>query len=609
MSKINLKTDYQDGNVLHGSELNVNNNVTMLGVNDNFDRIKSLSENKADITYVNNIVSKKADVSSLNNQIASLNLTKADKTALATKANQTEVDKKANISYVDSKLETKSDINYVNNELSNKANKDDVYTKNYIDNNIKSVLDTKASISSVNVALSTKVNIDDFNDEMNNKVDNDVVGNLYDLKTDDKSSIVNAVNSINTETKAIATTEKVGVVKPDGNTITIDQDGTIHSIGGGGGTGGTTDYNDLTNKPKINNVEIKDNVSLDSLGLMDRTSINTALSNKANKDDVYTKNYIDNNIVTSLNDKANTIDVNIALAGKADLEDLENKVDKSYVDSSLELKSDKTYVDSELDKKANTIDVYSKTTVDELFSGYNDAIDSKLLLKADSDNVYSKSEANNLVKTRANNLSFENNKLQLKSDGELIGDYVDIEVSTNDVIISNEEPASGNWKLWIDSGEIDNAGSEIYIGDKPNNEKLWIKTSNNIFDGLFELGDIDTTTGENNVNTSRVRTENFIPIEPNTVYTLSTNVADDRWGVFYDKNKNFLGKISLDITGSNTSKTFTSIRNAYYIRWYLVNSINVNVKEKLEKGKVATDYSKKFTLNVNINGKYEEIYI
>lgn len=32
-----------------------------------------------------------------------------------------------------------------------------------------------------------------------------------------------------------ASTDNIGLVKPDGDTITVDEDGTIHSIGGGGG--------------------------------------------------------------------------------------------------------------------------------------------------------------------------------------------------------------------------------------------------------------------------------------------------------------------------------------------------------------------------------------
>lgn len=65
----------------------------------------------------------------------------------------------------------------------------------------------------------------------------------------------------------IATTQQLGVVKPDGTTTTIDADGTLHAVGGSGGTGGTTDYSVLSNKPKINGVELSGNKTLTELGI------------------------------------------------------------------------------------------------------------------------------------------------------------------------------------------------------------------------------------------------------------------------------------------------------------------------------------------------------
>ena len=60
----------------------------------------------------------------------------------------------------------------------------------------------------------------------------------------------------------IATTSKAGIVKPDGTTITIDVDGTLH-----GAEQGTVDYNELTNKPTINNIELEGNKTAEDLGL------------------------------------------------------------------------------------------------------------------------------------------------------------------------------------------------------------------------------------------------------------------------------------------------------------------------------------------------------
>lgn len=47
----------------------------------------------------------------------------------------------------------------------------------------------------------------------------------------------------------------------------------VKDIGGGGGGGGTTDYNDLSNKPKINNVELKGNKTLESLGIASKEEL------------------------------------------------------------------------------------------------------------------------------------------------------------------------------------------------------------------------------------------------------------------------------------------------------------------------------------------------
>lgn len=59
----------------------------------------------------------------------------------------------------------------------------------------------------------------------------------------------------------IATTEKAGIVKPDGTTISVAGDGTITAIGGG-----VSDYTELSNKPSINGQELNGNVSLSQIG-------------------------------------------------------------------------------------------------------------------------------------------------------------------------------------------------------------------------------------------------------------------------------------------------------------------------------------------------------
>lgn len=62
----------------------------------------------------------------------------------------------------------------------------------------------------------------------------------------------------------IATIEIAGIVKPDGTSVIVDEDGTLHSQGG---SAGTIDYNELENKPFIDGVELQGNKSLDDLGI------------------------------------------------------------------------------------------------------------------------------------------------------------------------------------------------------------------------------------------------------------------------------------------------------------------------------------------------------
>lgn len=78
-------------------------------------------------------------------------------------------------------------------------------------------------------------------------------GNNVSLSLDDETGLV-TINSIDTKyTLPIATTETLGGVKPDGETILITEDGTISMKGG---ALGTTDYNELENKPSLYGTEI-----------------------------------------------------------------------------------------------------------------------------------------------------------------------------------------------------------------------------------------------------------------------------------------------------------------------------------------------------------------
>ena len=88
-----------------------------------------------------------------------------------------------------------------------------------------------------------------------------------------------------------------------GNNITIDDtENGIRINSTGGGSGGTSNYNDLSNKPKINNVELSGNKSLNDLGIQPKG--NYLISETDPTVPTYVKNITQANI-TTWNNKSN----------------------------------------------------------------------------------------------------------------------------------------------------------------------------------------------------------------------------------------------------------------------------------------------------------------
>lgn len=101
-----------------------------------------------------------------------------------------------------------------------------------------------------------------------NKYKNAFGVDLYGQSSHPLITIKNGVLGDIIDSNDIATTSKAGIVKPDGTTITIDADGTLH-----GAEQGTTDYNELTNKPSINNIELEGALTSEELGLAESQEI------------------------------------------------------------------------------------------------------------------------------------------------------------------------------------------------------------------------------------------------------------------------------------------------------------------------------------------------
>ena len=77
--------------------------------------------------------------------------------------------------------------------------------------------------------------------EVDSKLGSDdlVAGSGISISNDPESGHVTIAATGGGSGVPVATTETAGIVKPDGTTVTVDADGTIHSVGGGGGGGGS----------------------------------------------------------------------------------------------------------------------------------------------------------------------------------------------------------------------------------------------------------------------------------------------------------------------------------------------------------------------------------
>lgn len=187
------------------------------------------------------------------------------------------------------------------------------------------------------------------------------------------------------------------------------------------GTGGTGDYNELTNKPQINGVTLTGNLTTEDL----KINVGTI--------DAYTKSETNDLIGAAVSSKADTIYVNEQLNLKADKSalnaSLETKADKTNVytkeetiaaiGSAITDKADTSYVNDQLTLKADKSNTYTKTEVDNAISNTNTVINNKLDTKANKSDVYTKNETIQAIKDNTANkadTTYVNEQLNLKAD-------------------------------------------------------------------------------------------------------------------------------------------------------------------------------------------------
>lgn len=194
MANISLKKDYQDGQVLYGSDLNANNDVTEQGVNDNYSLILELQQDKADVSNVAEQVQELQ--TQINNKVenSTFNTTVSDlETQIENKVDKEEGKGLSSNDYTDAEKEKLASL------------------ENYDDTEIKSSLNNKADRSEIPTKVSQLENDENFVDAtyVNNAIDN------LELP--------------------VASETVLGGIKV-GDNLEIEPDGTLNATGGGGGS-------------------------------------------------------------------------------------------------------------------------------------------------------------------------------------------------------------------------------------------------------------------------------------------------------------------------------------------------------------------------------------
>lgn len=144
------------------------------------------------------------------------------------------------------------------------------------------------------------------------------------------------------------------------------------------------------------------------------------------------------------------------------------------------------------------------------------------------------------------------------------------------------------------NGNLDVTGHNTILEVSPteptNKAKSWIQYSQNIFDGVLELGQYNMANGTKQSSTSLYRCAKKIPVLPNTKYTISVDGTAHQYLMFYYKQDG-----SFINYGDNRTGTFTTPSNCYYItfRCYAVDYVSnySSLRIQIEKGENATPYT------------------
>ena len=302
--------------------------------------------------------------------------------------------------------------------------------------------------------------------EVNSLFENvgNVIGNIEELNTDDKTCLVNAINELAGSGIDLYAREKIAEETLRAEGVEQELSNSINTI----------------SVEKANAADVYDKANT-----YDKTEIGTLLQAKANTTDVYTIAEVNSLLEAKVNvsDSYNIAEVDNLLNGKINLSDAYNKAE---TDNLLNVKVNISDVynvaetDNLLNAKVNIDDVYNKTEISTLLQAKanttdvytTDEVNSLLNAKVNTTDVYNKTEVDNMLNNVNVNLDDYYNKTE-------VGTLLQSKANTTDVYTTAEVNSLLNGKANVadvyNKAEINNLLANISVGTN-----IYINTDNTV---------------------------------------------------------------------------------------------------------------------------------
>lgn len=117
-----------------------------------------------------------------------------------------------------------------------------------------------------------------------------------------------------------------------------------------------------------------------------------------------------------------------------------------------------------------------------------------------------------------------------------------------------------------------------------------VNLGKNLFDGVFEQGTINSSTGANASDTSRIRSKNYITVDENTSYTISSPDYSGDW-LWYE----YKSDKSYNLSSSKSGETITTQSGTRYVRVRPDSTgLATTIRAQVEAGGVASSYADYF---------------